>query len=305
MRLPATPVAVTVATLALAGCGYVGEPLPPALNIPVRITDLKAVEHGDSIVIEFTAPDKTTENLALKRRGEVELFAGEARVPAPPGKFGAMKVDTPARPFIGHEVLVRARTLNARGRASEWSNEVRLRVVEPLAAPKNLAAENVPEGVRLRWEAARGSSFRVFRAKDLKAASQKPEWTDTEVEYGSKYEYSVQAVLEQAESEVGGPVAITPEDKFPPAVPAGLQALAGTDTIELAWDRSAESDFKCYRVYRAVENGELERIADLVETPAFSDKAIQSGKKYRYAVSAVDQKGNESAKTEAVEMTAP
>ena len=37
-------------------------------------------------------------------------------------------------------------------------------------------------------------------------------------------------------------------------------------------------------------------VGDLVETPAYSDHAVESGKRYRYAVSAVDQLGNESAR---------
>jgi len=35
----------------VAGCGSIGEPLYPALNIPAKTTDLVAVERGDKIAI--------------------------------------------------------------------------------------------------------------------------------------------------------------------------------------------------------------------------------------------------------------
>jgi bifunctional DNA-binding transcriptional regulator/antitoxin component of YhaV-PrlF toxin-antitoxin module len=293
------------AAVLLCGCGYVGEPLPPALNIPVKITDLKAVEHAGRIVIEFTVPDKTTENLPIKARGKVELFVNSRQILVPPEKTGAVKVETDARPFVGEEVTVRVRTLNTRGRGSDWSNEVKFKAVEPLPPPKNFVAENVEGGVKLRWEAPRASSFRVFRGKDAVATPDKPEWMDTQTEYGKTYEYSVQAFLETAESDIAGPASITPEDRFPPKPPVGLQVIAGSGSVELVWDRNTEADLKGYRIYRAIEGGAFQPLGDPVETPSFSDKGVQSGKKHRYAVSAVDQKGNESGKSEAVEITAP
>ena len=288
----------------LSGCGYVGEPLPPALNIPVKITDLRAAERADKLIIEFTVPDRTTEGLGLKNRGDVELFANDRQIAVPAGTFGPTKVEAPAKPFVGQEVTVRVRVLNTRGRASDWSDGVKLKVVEPLPQPRNLTAENVAAGVRLKWESPRTSSFRVFREKDAVATVDRPEWVDDKTEYGKKYEYSVQAVLNSAESEISAPVSITPVDTFPPKTPVGLQVIVGAGSMELAWDRNTEPDLKGYRIYRA-ENGDFQPLGSIVEMPSFSDKAVRSGKKYKYAVSALDQTGNESAKSEAVEVTSP
>src|SRR5450755_3939194 len=60
----------------LTGCGTVGEPLYPALNIPTRISDLAVVERGDIIEIHFSIPPLTTEGLALKQIGSLELRVG-------------------------------------------------------------------------------------------------------------------------------------------------------------------------------------------------------------------------------------
>jgi fibronectin type 3 domain-containing protein len=60
-----------------------------------------------------------------------------------------------------------------------------------------------------------------------------------------------------------------------------------------------------YRLYRAVADGALEKIADIPDAPSYSDHKVESGKRYRYAVSSVDRLGNESKPSEAVEIAAP
>ncbi|MDQ2946650.1 MAG: hypothetical protein M3Y27_12015, partial [Acidobacteriota bacterium] len=123
--------------------------------------------------------------------------------------------------------------------------------------------------------------------------------------YGAHYQYWVEGVRGDAESELAGPLAVTPEDKFAPAVPVGLAASAGLQTIELAWERNTEPDFKGYRVYRRIGNGSFEKIGELIEAPSFSDTKVETGKRYLYAISSVDQSGNESVKSPAVEIAAP
>ena len=68
--------------LCLFGCGYPGEPLPPLLNIPQRVTDLAAVERGSKIIVQFTVPKLTTESVVIKGPLHFDLRAGE-RGPAP------------------------------------------------------------------------------------------------------------------------------------------------------------------------------------------------------------------------------
>jgi fibronectin type 3 domain-containing protein len=96
-----------------------------------------------------------------------------------------------------------------------------------------------------------------------------------------------------------------PVDRFPPAVPSGLTALAGPSSIELSWDPNTEPDFAGYSVYRAAGGGAFERIAGPLSTPSVSDKEARPGVKYRYVVSAVDQAGNESPRSNAVEISMP
>lgn len=315
------------AALFLAGCGYIGDPLYPALNIPNRIADLSAIERGSNLEINFSIPPLTTEGLPVKQIGGIELRVGSnksepfntdqwareaTRIAVPvPNKIGPVHVAVPVQPFIGQDVIIGVRAINTKGRASDWSRLITVRVQPPLATPAELKPEAAPKGVFLTWQAPNESSFRVIRqAQDEQRAAQigsatEAQYMDTQITYGKKYEYWVQAVNGEAESDYAGPAAITPEDKFPPAVPAGLTASLGLQTIELAWDRNTEPDFKGYRVYRAVGDGPFEKVVEMLEAPNFSDSKIESGKRYRYAISSVDQSGNESDKSTPVEATAP
>ena len=81
--------------------------------------------------------------------------------------------------------------------------------------------------------------------------------------------------------------------------------LAGTGSIELSWDSNTESDLKGYAVYRAAGDGDFERTGELVAAPSFSDRRVESGKRYRYLVTALDLRGNESTRSEVKEIIMP
>jgi fibronectin type 3 domain-containing protein len=123
--------------------------------------------------------------------------------------------------------------------------------------------------------------------------------------YGTRYRYMVQAVAADNQwSLVSEAAEITPSDTFPPAVPEDVSAVPTPQSIELAWTRNTEADFRGYNIFRSVENGAFVQIAALVDVPAYSDSKIEAGKRYRYAISAVDLTGNESARTAPVEAAA-
>jgi hypothetical protein len=313
-------------TVILTGCGYIGEPQYPALYIPNPVADLAVIERGDRLSVQFTIPALTTEGLAVKSIGGIDLRVGpssgtpfnldrwaekatrmDVQAPESPS---LVQTSIPVNALIGQDVIVAVRIANGRGRFSQWSNLVNLQVQPPLPSPAGLVAENTLNGVDLRWKDT-GTQFRIFRrgAQDKEpaqiATSQKPEYIDSTATYGQTYDYYVQAVRDNAESETAGPVRMTPKDVFPPAVPSGLNASAGLNAIELAWDRNNESDLRGYNVYRSNGTGSFMMIAGPLEAPNYSDKMVQSGTTYRYAVTSIDQNGNESQKSQTVEAVAP
>ena len=75
------PLLTAALLLAFSGCGYVGPPQPPALNIPKPVDDLSVSEIGDRIVARFTPPSQTTENLpAALRPYEAKVCTAAAAV---------------------------------------------------------------------------------------------------------------------------------------------------------------------------------------------------------------------------------
>jgi fibronectin type 3 domain-containing protein len=94
-------------------------------------------------------------------------------------------------------------------------------------------------------------------------------------------------------------------DTFPPAVPANVKAIVGTRSVEVSWSRDTESDLAGYRVFRSAEGGPFTLVADKLTSPSYSDRAVKSGARYRYAVSAFDQNQNESARSNPIDVVVP
>lgn len=320
---------MALAGLALAGCGYVGSPLPPALDIPVPIRDLRGLQRGDNILVAFTPPVDTTDHLALARPPEIELrvgenpkenfelqrWAGEARrIPVQKVTAGGVELTFPAADFAGREIVVVARAIGPTKRPSDWSNLLVLQVQPAPQPPHDLTVRSAAEGPYLQWKGA-GAQWRVWRldegAKEAQVlgVSGETSWLDQSGVLGKSYTYMVQQLVgsgeHPAESELSAEIHVKHEDKFPPATPAGLQAITGLKTVELSWDRNTEADLKGYQVYRAAGDAALAKLGGVVEKPTFSDAQVKGGQKYRYAVAAVDESGNESAACVAVEVIAP
>ncbi len=279
----------------LAGCAYIGEPLPPTLRIPQAVSDLQAVQRGGKIYVTFTPATLTTDGLPLETPGAALLVIGEA------GAQPDQPVEAPVRvePWIGKEVVIGLRTEGPTGRLSAWSNLATLRVLAALAAPAGLRATATQDGVQLNWRGD-GASYRIYRNGELAATVEKAEFLDAAAEFSTQYEYAVEAILDGAESERSAQVKITPEDVFPPNTPAGLEVVAGVAAAELSWERNLAPDLSHYRVYR---DGVM--AADKVTGNVFSDPGVRPGGRYRYAVSSVDQKANESEKSPETEVVFP
>ncbi len=326
--------ALVMASLAAVGCGYVNDPLPPALHIPQRVSDLSVTQTGPRLIVQFSPPQLSTEGLNLPEAVRAELRIGPAVTPfqayawvAQSKMEGEITMDGrvahtefPAAEWVGQEVMVAVRLFSRKGRQAGWSNFVTLKVVAPLEMPRDVRAEAVPNGVRISWQAPPGR-FRVLRRGGTAAQPQlnaaaigetdSAEYVDKTAEFGQTYRYSVEAIRSEvkggggAASERSPEVEIHPEDHFPPAVPAGVTAIASTGSIEIAWEQNSEADLAGYRIYRADGAGEFVRIGDTQQAPNYSDRQIRSGVRYRYAVSSVDKAGNESAQSPPAELVAP
>ncbi len=322
------PALMAAAALLTTGCGYTGDPLPPLANIPTRVNDLAAIQRGGRIMVQFTVPPRTTEDKAIKTPLKLDLRIGTAEppfsqeewaarateVPEGPVNNGVARYEIPAAAWTDKEATLAVRVLSARGKTVGWSNFVNLQVVAPPERPAEVRAEATAEGVRLTWR-ARGDTFRIYRRSGSDhfapvANVPQPSWTDSAAEFGKHYIYQVQTIVKlpnntEAESEASEEAGITPEDRFPPAVPVGLNAATAPNSIELSWEGDTEPDLAGYLVYRSTGAGPFAKIGGLVSVPSYSDRDVEHGKTYRYAVSAIDKSGNESARSGPVEAMLP
>lgn len=309
-------------------CGYIGEPLPPALHIPQPVTDLSALQKSDKIIVLFTLPAHTTDNLDIQKEVTVELHLGAAKAPfdreawaAAARVFTDLPLDQPTVEYVlsasewpGNDVAIGVKVFGGNGRTAGWSNIFILSVVTPLQPPVLREPKDVSAGVRLTWEGS-APHYRIYRrAADEKnvtaiGETDQLEYTDEKTEYGKPYTYSIEGFRTgrdiHAISERSAEVRITTKDTYPPLVPVGLAAVASTHGIELMWDRSAASDLAGYRVYRAAGGGAFQKLGETRDAPSYSDRNIEPGKSYRYAVTAFDNLGNESATSVPVDVTVP
>jgi fibronectin type 3 domain-containing protein len=323
--------AISVSLLISVSCGYVGPIVPPSPQLPHPVANLAAVERGDRILITFTTPPRTTDNLAIKRFSEIELRIGPAITPFDFGRWSAAakqyllplppqndpddpkpfpRSDSiPVSDWQGQRVAIAVRTaVKKEGHSSSWSNVVRLTVIPPLEPPV-IEAKAAAEGIKVSLPELRaGMLYRIFRqglgdkAPVEIGTARKAEYVDTSSHYDTPYRYSAVAVKGTAESLPSKPFVITAVDVFPPKVPASITVPAAANSVEVSWERSPDADLKGYYLYRSINGGAFERQGSLLTLPTYSDRNVQHGKTYRYAVSAVDQKNNESAKSMVAEV---
>jgi hypothetical protein len=132
---------------------------------------------------------------------------------------------------------------------------------------------------------------------------------DSVVPLGETACYVVRAVAATEPLVESGPsneACVEVRDVVAPPTPAGLAVLPRAGALEVLWTPSAEPDLAGYRVYRAVPGGEMEKLAEVGTTRAsWPDETARPGLVYRYAVSAFDRAGNESAPAEPVEASLP
>src|SRR6184192_1626294 len=62
-----------VGTMLLAACGTPGVPLPPSLELPKPVTDLRAVRKADKVYVSWSVPTQTTDGQRVRHLGPVQV----------------------------------------------------------------------------------------------------------------------------------------------------------------------------------------------------------------------------------------
>lgn len=247
------------------------------------------------------AASGSTASLKRKAAKQTAVAAAAARM-----EWYSRNIEIDAAKYVGKPVLIGVKVHGPKGRDDGWSF-VTLEVLPVLPVPLDVKAADAPNAIHLQWTAA-APAFRIFRKLPADAEwtqigeSSQASFDDTTFTYGKTWEYYIQSIRKTGtgflESERSETISFAPTDKFPPGTPAGLSAIAGTQTIELSWNNVTDADLAGYRVYRGGV-----KIADGLQSAVYSDKDVSAGSRYRYEVSAVDQAGNESARSNVIEIT--
>lgn len=230
---------------------------------------------------------------------------------------------------FGHRYVYVATAEDSTGRSSAPSQRLAVTFLAGPAAPPGLAAQPGDKEVRLRWEApvsfldgapVTGElRYVVLRAAGegaLAAVTPAPiagaTFTDTGLQNETTYRYAVRAIRVDPAGMASGPVSAavdaTPENTRPPSPPTRLLAIPVAGSVRLAWNPSPEEDVALYAVYRAEGAGAFARIATTQPIATiYSDTDVQSGRTYRYVVTAVNRsrQANESARSNEVSVTVP
>ncbi len=224
----------------------------------------------------------------------------------------------------GQAYSYRIRAISVRGGVSPFSDEVRIVPLMSLAVPRGLTAQGNDSSIQLSWEPITtrmdGShyegfiGYNIYRGTEKNRTEELPlnkeplrdnSFKDTAVANDKTYFYIIRSVdsptLPWKESLDSEEVSATPRDTTPPNKPTGLTVVPGVGRAFLTWNENKERDIAGYNVYRSTGGGKnYQKLTDkhLTQT-TFSDESAKQGAVYSYVVTAVDQAGNESARSEA------
>jgi len=324
----AAPAAQTSETATPPGATGMSTPTVPPLTSPESVP---ATGGGGGVVgVPPALPQTTATESAAS--GEPEASSsGEATAgaqaaspaPTPPPKPAA----TVTRVYV-------IRGVTKKGRPGTASARVVVPIVPPPPPPSNVSADFGETSVTIKWsapETANGphapftynvyaytksqptatASTLVSIARPLNAQP-----IDTlALEHGGAEPgkeqcfvvRTVEAIASTSiESEASAPVCVTPVDRFPPAAPTGLAAVATAGAMNLIWDANHEADVAGYLVLRTESPGDtLQPLTpEPIRETRFRDTTAQPGVRYAYVIVAVDRAGNRSAPSARVEETA-
>jgi hypothetical protein len=312
-----------------------GDRVTLSWTIPTLTTDRQTIRSAGQTRICRGRDAELTQCGAPAGEGAAQTSSGPTK---PKQKLAASYTDSLAGviqsesdlAFITYAIEV----LNADGRGAGLSNQVRVPLVRTLPPPQDFSARVTSKGVVLRWseEVAASQPREQYVTRVYRRLENSTRWNlagegpvdgeltliDSNVEWEKTYLYRA-TILTIATSELHDEVKIegddTPEikvfahDVFPPAVPSGLQAVfsgPGQSFVDLIWGPVTDLDLDGYNVYRHEVGAAAVKVnADPVKTPAYRDASVVSGKKYFYSVSAIDVRGNESARSEEANETVP
>lgn len=229
------------------------------------------------------------------------------------------------------------RYVNAAGQRAAFSNFL---LLEPAArisqAPTIISTGNEvgEEAITINWQPPAANidgstpvnllGYNVYRSADTEgdvsqALNDAPisgtQYQDRNFKFGETYRYVVRAVSlgtegGQVESLNSNSISVSPQDRFAPSAPASITVAAAPGRLSIFFPANPEADIAGYNIYRSTDpdlpKDKWNKLnAGLLTRTTFQDEKVESGRRYYYYLTAVDQAGNVSPLSEVVSETVP
>jgi hypothetical protein len=226
---------------------------------------------------------------------------------------------------MGTAAFFAVKAINRRGVDAGLSNIASLEVLDLPGPPSGLTVTVTEPAIVVSWTPTALSAFgdgspqpdgyEIFRAElgftaaENVGTTESNRFEDRSFQFQHQYVYTVRAFRMQSDFKAVTPFSAGVEadavDRFPPAAPQNLRAIAVPGAVEMSWSANQEADLAGYLVYRSSEDAAFGRLNEQpLELPLFRDSTATAGVSYQYVVKAVDQQGNESAPSQEVSVTA-
>jgi hypothetical protein len=163
-----------MAVATLTGCGVPGAPLPPSLDIPKLVGDLKAVRKGETVTLTWATPTETTDGELIRRPGKMLIqrapivgrvselhFQTIAELPLEPSlkddrgavatakdSLGELLRSGSGAEFAVYTVLAQGHN----GKSFGLPNRASVPLVQVLSPPQRVGANPVPAGIAISWD---------------------------------------------------------------------------------------------------------------------------------------------------------
>ena len=229
------------------------------------------------------------------------------------------------------------RYVNASGQRAAFSNFLLLEPAARIALPPTIIATGKEVGedaITISWQPPAANidgstpvnllGYNVYRVAESESEVSQPmndsplsgtQYRDQNFKFGESYRYVVRSVSlgtegAQVESLNSNSISVSPRDTFPPSAPASITVAAAPGRLSLFFPANPEADIAGYNIYRSTDpdlpKEKWNKLnATLLTRTTFQDEKVESGKKYYYYLTAVDQAGNVSPLSEVVSETVP
>ena len=179
----------------LAACGKIGNPLPPSLELPQPVKDLRAARKANRVTLVWSEPRQNTDNTAARHLGDAKICRTVGPATESLKKcdqpVGSVVFQIPPKDATGPVTLTFSDELpaelisarandfaiyaiesqNSRGRSAGLSNQIAVPLAPTLPSPAEIKAELKNDGVHITAAASSSApggsnaqfSYRLYR----------------------------------------------------------------------------------------------------------------------------------------------